>query len=300
MEAWDMYHSIPEQDIAQSLKKTASTVQTAMLDYAKSYTWPSERLEQATLYTLGNLGKCFRPWLVLETAKLFDVPMNQALPVALAIECIHTYSLVHDDLPSMDNSPLRRGRATVHMIYDEATAILTGDALQALAFGCLAEANSIPADLKCALIADLARAAGQAGMVGGQCLDMFPNHSDGQFLETMQDLKTGALIRFSCRVGGVLAREQPTIIQALDKYGQYLGLLFQITDDLLDVCGHIADTGKPNGQDAQKLTWISILGEKGTREKLQEIKGLAATCLSVLDYPPILMNMIEYVCIRPT
>lgn len=237
-----------------------------------------ERLVAAMRHAVLAGGKRLRPVLVLETAAL--LMDGQALPdgapaVAMAVECVHTYSLIHDDLPSMDDDDLRRGEPTVHKAFDEATAILAGDALQALAFELVATCGHVATPM---MMRDLATASGAAGMVGGQMLDLA---AEGRFGETqeikdiyalagMQAMKTGALIEVSCTLGGYLAMATGDQRAALSRYGRALGLAFQISDDLLDVTATADQAGKRTGKDADagKTTWPGLLGEQGAKDAL--------------------------------
>src|SRR5262245_56221483 len=220
-----------------------------------------ERMVAAMRHAALGGGKRLRPFLVIESATLFDVPTETAADAAAAVECVHCYSLVHDDLPAMDNDDLRRGRATVHRAFDEWTAILAGDALLTLAFEVLAStaAPGGPAT-NAALVASLARAAGAAGMVGGQCLDLEadklgrPSQPDAVHVEPLQALKTGALFRCACELGAILGQAGAGQRRALETYGQCLGLAFQIADDLLDVEGDAAAMGKAARKDTAKAT----------------------------------------------
>jgi farnesyl diphosphate synthase len=235
-------------------------------------------------------GKRLRPFLVVETAALFGAPRQGALLAGAALECVHCYSLVHDDLPSMDNDDLRRGRPTVHKAFDEATAILAGDALLTLAFDILArpEVHS-DAGVRSALVLELARASGLGGMVGGQMLDLA---AEGRFdakrslsedeILTLQAMKTGALLRFGCRAGGILGQADAKTREQLDRYGVAIGKAFQIADDLLDVESDTATLGKAAGKDAAagKGTLVSILGIPGARARLAELVAEAETALA--------------------
>ncbi len=220
-----------------------------------------DRIVAAMRHAALGGGKRLRPFLVIESAGLFDVAAETAVDAAAAVECVHCYSLVHDDLPALDNDDLRRGRPTVHKAFDEWTAILAGDALLTLAFEVLAgvAAPGGPAT-NAALIASLARAAGPAGMVGGQCLDLEadklsqPSRPDAAHVERLQALKTGAIIRCCCELGAILGRAADSERRALETYGQRLGLAFQIADDLLDVEGDAAAMGKAARKDAAKAT----------------------------------------------
>lgn len=238
------------------------------------------RLMEAMRYSSLGGGKRFRPFLVVEAANLFRVPRERALMVGAALEFIHCYSLVHDDLPAMDNDDLRRGRPTAHKAFDEATAILSGDGLLTLAFDVLARPETHPdARVRVALVTALARHAGLGGMVGGQMLDLAAEgrFADGQAqklgrsdIETLQAMKTGALLRFACVAGALLGEADAGRKSALERYGAAVGEAFQIADDLLDVEGDAATVGKAIGKDAalNKATLVSLLGLDGARERL--------------------------------
>ncbi len=234
-------------------------------------------------------GKRLRPFLVMASAQLFGVAQRSALQVAAAIEMVHAYSLVHDDLPAMDDSDLRRGRPTCHKAFDEATAILAGDGLLTLAFEVLAHSDTHgdPA-VRCELVTALATAAGGSGMVGGQMIDLLaetrPDLDIGA-ITRLQRLKTGALIAFSCEAGPILGKASPEMRLALRGYAHDLGLAFQIADDLLDVEGSASETGKPVGQDAVagKATFVSILGVERARAQAQLLIGQAVAHLDLFE-----------------
>jgi farnesyl diphosphate synthase len=223
------------------------------------------RVYEAMRYSALAPGKRLRPFLVLAGARLFGIARPCALQVAAAIEMVHAYSLVHDDLPAMDDSDLRRGRPTCHKEFDEATAVLAGDGLLTAAFEALAhpDTHNDPA-VRCELVAALAVAAGAAGMVGGQMIDLIAERRtlDIGAITRLQRMKTGALIAFACEAGAILAKAPGEPRIALRGYAHDLGLAFQIADDLLDVEGSAAQTGKPVGADAAagKATFVSILG----------------------------------------
>ena len=230
------------------------------------------RLAAAMRYAVLGGGKRLRPFLVVESAALFKVAPSSAVKVAAAVEMLHTYSLIHDDLPAMDDAELRRGRPTVHRMYDEATAILAGDALLTRAFEVLADAgvHGDPA-VRIELVKELAQAAGIAGMCGGQMMDL-QAETESLPLEIgaitrLQRLKTGAIIAFSCEAGAILGKAPQQMRHALNAYAHDLGLAFQIADDLLDVEGSSAETGKDTGKDAgaNKATFVSILGVERAR-----------------------------------
>src|SRR5215831_11841884 len=211
------------------------------------------RVYEAMRYAALAPGKRMRPFFVLAGANLFGVARRCALQVSAAIEMVHAYSMVHDDLPAMDNSDLRRGRPTCHKQFDDATAVLAGDGLLTAAFWVLADADTHgdPA-VRCELVSALAGAAGSAGMVGGQMIDLLAEHRslDIGTITRLQRMKTGALIAFSCEAGAILAKAPGEVRTALRGYAHDLGLAYQIADDLLDVEGSEAETGKPVGADA--------------------------------------------------
>jgi farnesyl diphosphate synthase len=231
------------------------------------------RLNDAMRYAAMGGGKRLRPFLVLESARLCGLEDEAALNVAAALECVHCYSLVHDDLPAMDDDDTRRGRPTVHKAFDEATAILAGDALLTLAFEILADPTThADSAIRCALALGLSRGAGAAGMVGGQMLDLqAPHHALGKKdILRLQSMKTGALIRFACEAGAILAQAASHQQKALVNYGTALGLAFQLADDLLDVEGDAALVGKALAKDsaAGKATLVSLIGVDEARRHL--------------------------------
>ncbi len=250
------------------------------------------RLLAAVRYASLGGGKRFRPFLVVESAALFGVDRAQALMTGAALECVHCYSLVHDDLPAMDNDDLRRGRPTAHKAFDEATAILAGDSLLTYAFDLLARPETHPsADVRIRLVLALARAAGLGGMVGGQILDLA---AEGRFddvpkpqtltdVETLQAMKTGALIRFGALAGALLGQADDDRLKALDRYGAAVGQAFQIADDLLDIEGDAATVGKQTGKDAAagKATIVGVLGISKSKERLKALVDEASSALAV-------------------
>ncbi|KAI94299.1 geranylgeranyl pyrophosphate synthase [Rhodomicrobium udaipurense JA643] len=244
-----------------------------------------DRLLDAMRYgTLGG-GKRFRPFLVIESAALFGVPVEKALNAGSALECIHCYSLVHDDLPAMDNDDLRRGRPTVHKAFDDATAILAGDTLLTVAFEIIAHESTHPNPaVRAALGLELARASGGAGMAGGQMLDlMAPGKTLGEAdIRTLQAMKTGALITYGCVAGGILGEASKAELAALKTYGDALGAAFQLADDLLDAEGDASVVGKATGKDqeAGKGTLVSLLGLEAAHAKLQNLKAEALGALA--------------------
>jgi farnesyl diphosphate synthase len=249
------------------------------------------RLIEAMRYSSLGAGKRFRPFLVVECARLFKVPRQRALMVGAALECVHCYSLVHDDLPAMDNDELRRGQPTAHKKFDEATAILAGDGLLTFAFDILSRPQTHPdSGVRIALVSALARAAGLGGMAGGQMLDLA---AEGRFTEKgplrlresevlmLQAMKTGALLRFACEAGGILAAATSPQRKALTRYGSAVGQAFQIADDLLDLEGDPAVLGKSTGKDAVagKATMVGVLGEAGAKARLRQLIAEAEKAL---------------------
>ncbi|MGC1465981.1 MAG: polyprenyl synthetase family protein [Pseudolabrys sp.] len=267
---------------------------------------PGERVRPARLLdamryaSLGG-GKRIRPFLVVETAALFDVPRRQALMVAAALECVHCYSLVHDDLPAMDNDALRRGRPTAHKAFDEATAILAGDGLLTFAFDILSRPQMhANATVRMELVCALARAAGVGGMAGGQMLDLA---AEGRFasrnttldfndIRTLQAMKTGALLQFACNSGAMLGGAGRDARTALERYGTAIGEAFQIADDLLDVDGDAATVGKATGKDAaaHKATLVTLLGLDGARNRLAALVGEAQAALALFGADANVLN----------
>jgi farnesyl diphosphate synthase len=250
------------------------------------------RLIDAMRYGSLGAGKRFRPFLVTESAALFGVPSAYALMAGAALECVHGYSLIHDDLPAMDNDDLRRGRPTVHKAFDEATAILAGDGLLTFAFDIVSRPETHPdPTVRVRLVNLLARAAGVGGMAGGQMLDLA---AEGRFtkgeaqklsqddVKTLQSMKTGALIRFACLAGAVLGEAGEEKFRALERYGLAVGEAFQIADDLLDIEGSSAVVGKATRKDeaAGKATMAGILGLAGAKARLEMLVAEAKEALA--------------------
>ncbi|MDR7034175.1 farnesyl diphosphate synthase [Mesorhizobium sp. BE184] len=243
-----------------------------------------DRLFAAMRHGVLNGGKRLRPFLVLESAALFSGERAAALRVAAALECVHCYSLIHDDLPAMDDDDMRRGQPTVHKAFDEATAILAGDALLTFAFDILAdEATDIPAERRTDLILALARAAGPGGMAGGQMLDLQAERSkpDEAGIITLQAMKTGALIRFACEAGAILSGASSEDRERLGEFGSAVGLAFQLADDLLDLTADARTMGKATGKDAAagKATLVALHGEEWAKAQLWGLVGQAHALL---------------------
>ncbi len=278
-------------DLLSKLSEHAATVEQALED-ALSIGHPSggttfemkSRLLEAMQYATLNQGKRFRPFLTLETASLFNVPSSNAAKAAAAVEMIHCYSLIHDDLPAMDDDNLRRGRPTTHIAFDEATAILAGDALLTSAFELLAEPMpGIAANSQLQLVHRLASASGVNGMAGGQSMDLMAEGKvlDQHQIDLIQELKTGALIQCSIEFGALLGSATSVQHRALLDFGHLLGRAFQLADDLLDVEGEEAEMGKALGKDeaAGKATLVSILGLEAARQLLDDLEAQAIKTL---------------------
>jgi farnesyl diphosphate synthase len=245
--------------------------------------WPARRVTEAMRYAALGQGKRLRPFLVVESAGLFGVPRAQALRTGAALECVHCYSLVHDDLPAMDDDDLRRGKPTAHRAFDEATAILAGDALLTFAFDVLSgEATHPDPEVRLALVSGLAKAAGACGMVGGQMLDIeAESRSDSRpsDIVLIQSLKTGALFRFACEAGAVLGQADPGPLRL---YAEKIGLAFQIADDMLDVEPNPEALGKATQKDKSmgKATFVDLLGMDGARRRAAELVDEAIAALA--------------------
>jgi farnesyl diphosphate synthase len=244
------------------------------------------RIREAMRYAVLGQGKRLRPFLVVESAAVFGVKAMDCFRVGAALECVHSYSLVHDDLPAMDNDDLRRGRPTVHKAYNEATAILAGDALLTFAFEILSEHNTHPeAHIRAMLVLELARAAGSAGMVGGQMTDIEAesiNFSSLEDISSMQRKKTGALFRFACEAPAIATDSDPTKIR---QYADHIGLAFQITDDILDVESTAEMLGKATQKDKSKgkATFVDFLGLDGAKTEARRMSDAAIEALSGYD-----------------
>ena len=247
----------------------------------------SANLKESMLYSLKAGGKRIRPLFVLAVLELFNKPMQAGYEVGAALEMTHTYSLIHDDLPSMDDDDLRRGKPTNHIVFGEAIAVLAGDALNTLSLGILANVTGISADKKVELIQLFSRASGAEGMVGGQVLDIEGEQKQLTLteLEQVHIHKTGALLRFGIEAGAVLAGATKEQRAHLNDYAHHIGLAFQIKDDILDIEGDSAEIGKPVGSDLglDKSTYPKLLGLEGAKQKAQE---LYQTALHELDNLP--------------
>ncbi len=274
-------------DFSDELAAIAALVDPLIADLLPDGAGPEARLFEAMHYAALSPGKRLRPFLTISSARMFGVPDAQSLRVAAAVELVHSYSLIHDDLPAMDDDDLRRGRPTVHRAFDEATAILAGDALLPLAFEILAdEATHANASVRNGLIAGLAKAIGARGMVGGQMLDLHPPQpaTYGDVVR-MERLKTGALFAFACEAGAMLGEANTAARAALFAYAMDMGLAFQIVDDLLDHLGDEAELGKRVGKDsdAGKVTAITALGPDAARDQAHLLIEQALAHIAGMD-----------------
>jgi len=280
----------------------------ALVDTELDRRVPGESVEpvavhSAIRWSLFGGGKRFRPALVLAVGHTLGASLDELMRAASALEMIHTYSLIHDDLPSMDNDDLRRGRATCHVRFGEATAILAGDALQTLAFQTIAEDENLSAASRVRLISEVARAAGvPSGMVAGQAFDLAAEASEstGADLEKIHLQKTGALIVAASRCGAIIAGASDQELAVLSEYALQLGLLFQITDDLLDVTASAEALGKTPGKDARakKATYPALFGIEATRQRAVTVHAKASEALTRLDRSTMLLQSIADFILR--
>lgn len=288
----------------QGMAAVAARVEAMLEDLLPPAAGQQARLHEAMRYAALGGGKRLRPFLAVSTGRLLDAPDEPLVRAGAAIELIHAYSLIHDDLPTMDDAALRRGRPACHRAFDEATAILAGDALQALAFEILAEAGwGADAAQRCELVAGLARAAGPLGMCGGQMIDLLAERRalSLEEVQELQRLKTGAIIRFAAEAGAILGGAAPRQREALRDYADDLGLAFQIRDDLLDLEGDSTVTGKDAGRDGEagKATFVRLLGEDGARAMLAGLRERALARLDIFaGRATVLLNLFDFVIRR--
>lgn len=288
--------------LKEALAATSKAVERLMDPVLAVPSGPEAKVVEAMRYSFFSGGKRLRPLLVLASSELFDVDKRQALRVAAVIECIHCYSLIHDDLPAMDDDDMRRGKPTVHKAFDEATAILAGDALMTLAFEMLAdEASHSDPNVRLNLISSLARASGHHGMVGGQMIDLSASDHelDKAEIYRLQQMKTGALISFSVEAGAILGQASKKAHASLQGYARDMGLAFQIADDLLDVEGDEAEVGKAVNKDADagKATLVGIMGVERARRQAEILANQAIEHLSDFDDKASLLRAVAHFAI---
>ncbi len=270
--------------VERDLRRAAKAVDRALDRWLPRAETPPERLHEAIRYAVFGGGKRLRPVIALWACEANGGPAADAMPAACALEMIHTYSLVHDDLPAMDDDDFRRGRPSCHKAYDEATAMLVGDGLQAAAFETIAS-RTPDSSVAAALVVELARAAGSRGMVGGQQLDLQSDTSaTAKRLDEIHRMKTAAMFTASARMGAVAARASADALRQMTTYGQSLGLAFQIVDDILDVCGTAEALGKTPGKDAkqEKATYPALFGLPESRRRAEKLIEAAVAAVSLL------------------
>ncbi|MHC8509766.1 MAG: polyprenyl synthetase family protein [Rhodospirillales bacterium] len=279
-------HEAGPAELGAAMEKNAAAVNRTLDALLPLEDVPEKRITEAMRYSALGGGKRIRPFLVTQSASLFDVEPSRALRAAAAVEMVHCYSLVHDDLPAMDDDDLRRGQPTCHKKFDEATAILAGDGLLTMAFEVLADARTHDAPaVRAELVLALAKASGAAGMVGGQMFDLTAEKTelDMPRITRLQRMKTGVLIAVSCQAGAILGKASPQARTALDAYTHDLGLAFQIADDLLDVEGSAETLGKAAQKDAEagKATFVSLLGAEKARNQAAMLAVQASRHLGI-------------------
>ncbi|WP_257325422.1 (2E,6E)-farnesyl diphosphate synthase [Pseudoalteromonas rhizosphaerae] len=291
--------------ITEQIKCAQQDVEATLNQYFEQPLDTEQSIKQATHYSVLNGGKRLRPFLVYATGKMLGANKQDLDVLAAAIECIHSYSLVHDDLPAMDDDDLRRGRPTCHIVYGEAHAILAGDALQTLAFDLIANHPfNVSAQQQLNMIAALTKASGIEGMVGGQALDIAATDKLVNLaeLERIHKLKTGALLNCAITLGALCAADtnQQTLLQ-LKQFGDAIGLAFQVQDDILDIEGDTQVLGKPQGSDvaANKATYPALLGLTGAKQKAQSLLKCALDALAAIDADTSeLENLAKYIVER--
>ncbi len=291
-------------DFGERLSEVADRITVALDQLIPPAVGPEADLMRAMRHAALANGKRMRPFFVIETGAMFDAPDKSLLRTAAALECVHTYSLIHDDLPCMDDDDTRRGQPTVHVAFDEATAILAGDALLTLAFKILSSKEThLDPHVRLRLIERLSDAAGAQGMVGGQMIDMLQDESprDLNTLTRMQRLKTGALIYYSVEAGALIGGANEAERQALHGFANDLGLAYQIADDLLDAEGDEAEVGKPlrTDEEAGKANFVTIMGIESARERVRLLAAQAKQHLGIFrNRANILLQSVDFVLDR--
>ena len=280
-----MSEVLTKPSLDEAIAAVAAAVNGVLESVLPDPTGPEGRLYEAMRYSALGGGKRLRPFLVTQTAGLLGIDPRRALRTGAAVELVHSYSLIHDDLPAMDDDDLRRGVASCHVAFDEATAILAGDALLTLAFEVVADPEThADAAVRCDLVGGLARAAGGLGMVGGQMIDLASENlaADAVLISRLERMKTGALIAFCCEAGAILAAASGADRRTLGDFGLDVGLAFQIVDDLLDVEGDATALGKTVGKDeaAGKATFVSTMGVDGARIEARRLIDHATSRLA--------------------
>ncbi|MFC4558767.1 polyprenyl synthetase family protein [Virgibacillus kekensis] len=291
-----------QHNLSEFIEENKKIIQEELSRQMHNLTIP-EQLKDSMVYSVKAGGKRLRPLLMLASFKAYSEDMKRVLSSAVALEFIHTYSLIHDDLPAMDDDDLRRGEPTNHKVFNEATAILAGDALLTYSFEIIANEPALTETQKVVIIKHLAKASGPNGMVGGQILDMEAEKREITLeeLETIHKLKTGELLKFAVRTGAYLGGATDKQIEKLDEYSHYLGLIFQVQDDILDVTGDQEKIGKPVGSDElnEKNTYPKLLGLQGAIEKKDQYVNMAKQALEQASAADsYLMDFTDYISNR--
>ena len=285
----------------KSLKNSSLKIENVLLKILEKKVSKNKILNDAMRYSVLEGGKRVRPFLVSECSKFFDTDEHEIMQIAAAIELLHVYSLVHDDLPSIDNDDLRRGRPSTHKYFDEATAILVGDALQALSFEILSNNyKKIKKTDQIILINSFAKYVGQNGMVGGQAIDIDKNKNNLSIekLLEMYKLKTANLISFSCQVGGIVSGADQKKVNALKNFGDYLGIAFQISDDIIDIIGDENITGKRVGSDLKnnKKTFLNFFDIDDSKREIEKYCDLSISSLKIFGpVPETLLGLVNFI-----
>ena len=288
-------------DMKKTINEYLKIVNEAIIESLPNNDEGQREIVRAMRYSLANGGKRLRPILVLEFCKMCGGDYRDAIPLACAIEYIHTYSLIHDDLPCMDDDDMRRGSPSCHVVFGQATALLAGDALLTHAFELIAE-SSLSDDKKTKAVSLLAQNSGVGGMIGGQALDLKFENIDASVTDilTIHKLKTGALISAACILGCIAAGANEKQIEAASRYAYYLGIAFQIKDDLLDIEGNEEDLGKPVGSDAknEKTTYVTLVGEKKAEKDIRKLTQSAKNQLEVFQNKDFILLLSDYLISR--